>query len=103
MKEQKITVKKSKEDAWAWSSEGQEKAVQKITERKEPGRPHVLALLNVPCHRKKENMELELHTNCHVLWLCDVTCICTIFLFLFVTFWLTYSAYSFLCTHKNML
>lgn len=37
VKEQKITVKKSKEDAWAWSSEGQEKAVQKITERKEPG------------------------------------------------------------------
>lgn len=37
VKDQKITVKKSKEDAWAWSSEGQEKAVQKITERKEPG------------------------------------------------------------------
>lgn len=33
MEEQKTTVKKSKEDAWAWSSG--EKAMQEITERKE--------------------------------------------------------------------
>ena len=36
VEEQKTTVKKSKEDAWAWSSAGQEKAVQEISERKEP-------------------------------------------------------------------
>lgn len=37
VEEQKTTVKKSKEDAWAWSSGGREKAMQEITERKEPG------------------------------------------------------------------